>query len=52
MIASRAEEYPRDATALAEDVFAAARGEDSVETDAAKIWLTSALNRWTRSLPE
>jgi len=52
MIGSRVEEYPSDPTALADDIFAIVRGEDSTNTDAAKIWVTSALRRWASSLPE
>jgi hypothetical protein len=52
MIEARGEEYPSDPTALADDIFAIVRGEDSVETDAARIWLTRNLRRWERSLPE
>jgi hypothetical protein len=51
MIEARGEVYPSDPTALADDIFAIVRGEDTTDTDAAKIWVTSALRRWASSLP-
>jgi hypothetical protein len=50
MIRSRREEYRHDLGALADDLGAFVRGEDSTDADAAGIYLAQVLDLWRRSM--
>ena len=50
MIGSRMEEYPRDLSALADDIGSWVRGEDSSNADAGGIWVAQSLDLWRRQM--